>query len=217
MKIVDKIIDWIEAFEIYKKQINIWFNLKNTQIGLTIIMFIVMISSCFYLIYDAGFPWYIFIVVLFLLGVAGFYLFIQITRKKRNLVQKKQIPQVESMGLDFNRNVLNNIYYVLRGLDKIDVEKTDIDNFHSVLTEKFEDTSSEIHFIAMTWVELRYLLEKFKDNYNVEYSTFEKSNKLFLKGKPVTAMKLSNQGLRNNPEDHFMKKIDNCFTMLKRV
>jgi hypothetical protein len=54
-------------------------------------------------------------------------------------------------------------------------------------------------------------LEKFKEKCGVEYSTFEKSQKLFLEGKPVTAKKLSNNGLRKNPEKHFVDKIDNCF------
>lgn len=163
----------------------------------------------------AGFPWYWSLIVLFFISIGGIYLIVLFSRKERKAKRTTRTAQVETIGLDFNKVVLDNVYYVLRGFDKIDTDKTGIDNFHSVLTQRFKDTDSEIHFIAMSWVELRYVLEKFKEKCGVEYSTFEKSNKLFLEGKPVTAKKLSNNGLRNNPDKHFIDKIDNCFPRKK--
>ncbi len=187
------------------------YYLKDTQVAIAIILFFLIIGIVLYSIYDVGFPWYTSLIFIFLLSIGIFYLLIQITLEERKAKNQPSVEPIESIGLNFNRIVLDNIYYVLRGYEKIDIEKTEIDDFYSVLTQPFKGTDSEIHFISMNWVELRYVLEKFKEKCRVEYATFEKSDKLFLDGKPVTAKKLSNNGLRKHPDKYFTDKIDNCF------
>lgn len=211
MKLIDKIIDWLYALDKNKKRIKTVYYLKDTQVAIAIILFFIIIGIVLYSIYDAGFPWYVSLIFIFLLSVGIFYLLIQITLEERKTKNQTSVEPIESIGLNFNRIVLDNIYYVLRGFEKIDVEKTAIDDFYSVLTQRFKETEAEIHFISMNWVELRYVLEKFKEKCGVEYSTFEKSNKLFLDGKHVTAKKLSNNGLRKHPDKYFTDKIDICF------
>ncbi len=211
MNIIDKIADWLDAFDKFKKHANNWYKFKDTQVALVVIMFFIILFTVFYSIYKTGLQWYWYLILLTVFAFGVLFLIVQVTRKERKTHEKSQLLEVATIGLDFNKTILDNIYYVLRGFEKIDIEKTGIDNFYSVLTQRFEDTDSEIHFIAMNWVELRYLLEKFKEKCGVEYSTFEKSHKLFLEGKPVTAKKLSNNGLRKYPEKHFADKIDNCF------
>ena len=211
MNIIDKIADWLDVFGKFKKRVNDWCQFKDTQIALAVVMFFIMLVTVFYSMYKTGLQWYWYLILLSAFALGVLLLIVQVTRKERKTAEKSPLLEVATIGLDFNKTILDNIYYVLRGFEKIDVEKTKIDNFYSVLTQRFEDTDSEIHFIGMNWVELRYLLEKFKEKCGVEYSTFEKSQKLFLEGKPVTAKKLSNNGLRKNPEKHFVDKIDNCF------
>ena len=211
MNLIDKIIDRLDALDKFKERVYIWYNYKDTQVALAIILFLVLIGTVLYFIFDVGLPWYWSLIFVCSLCIGILYLIVRYTRNKRKNIGTVMAVPIKTIGLDFNRMVLDNIYYVLRGYEKIDVEKTGIDNFHAVLTQQFEDTDSEIHFIAMNWGEVRYVLSKFKEKCGVEYSTFEKSNKLFLDGKLVTAKKLSNNGLRKHPAKYFTDKIDSCF------
>lgn len=211
MNLIDKIINWLDAFGKFKKRINTWYYLKDTQIAFIIILFLVIIFAAFYAMFKSNFNWYWSLLLLLVLVVGGVYALVRFTLNERKNKRASPITEVETIGLDFNKIVLDNIYYVLRGFEKIDVSKTSIDDFHAVLTKPFNTTDSEIHFIATNWVEIRYILEKFKESSGTEYSTFEKSNKLFIEGKRVTGKKLSNNGLRKNPDKHFTDKINNCF------
>ena len=211
MNLIDKIIERLDAFDKFKKRTKEWSSHKDTQVTVAILLFLIVVYSIFWSIQDIGLSWYWSLIFVGLLGILVLYFIVQYTRAERRAKRTVRMNRPEIIGLDFNRTVLDNIYYVLRGFEKIDVEKTGIDHFHSVLTQRFEDTDSQIHFIAMPWSELRYVLEKFKDKCGVEFSTFEKSNKLFLDGKPITAKKLSNNGLRKHPDKHFTDKIDLCF------
>ena len=211
MNIIDEIIDRLDALDKFIERVKTWYYFRDTQVALAIVLFLILIGAVLYFIFDVGLPWYWSLIFVCSLCIGIFYLLVRFTKKERKNIGTVAVEPIKTIGLDFNRMVLDNIYYVLRGYEKIDVEKTGIDNFHSVLTQRFEETDSEIHFTDMSWAEVRYLLEKFKEKCGVEYSTFERSNKLFLEGKPVTARKLSNNGLRKHPAKYFTDKIDNCF------
>ena len=151
MNLIDKIIDRLDALDKFKERVYIWYNYKDTQVALAIILFLVLIGTVLYFIFDVGLPWYWSLIFVCSLCIGILYLIVRYTRNKRKNIGTVMAVPSKTIGLDFNRMVLDNIYYVLRGYEKIDVEKTGIDNFHAVLTQQFEDTDSEIHFIAMNW------------------------------------------------------------------
>ncbi|MDO6516564.1 hypothetical protein [Zobellia uliginosa] len=211
MKIADKLADWLDIFYGFKKNIRRWFFLKNTQMVFAAVMFFTILLMALYRFYQFGLQWYWYLVLLFGFVFLAFLILGEITRKQRIVEQQKQSPKNYPKGVDFNKAILDNIFYVLRNMEKIDIEKTRIDDFYLVMTSLFQEHESKIYFASMTWYELRYLLEKIKILSGIEYSAFEASQKIYLDEKPLEAKKLSNQGRRKNPSNHFMNKIDNCF------
>lgn len=174
-------------------------------------MFFILLSAVFYNLYEAGLSWYWYFAPIILIVFLVFLILGKITQKKRKIKTKEQIHTVETIGVNFNRPILDNLFHTLKNMDKIDVEKTDVDDFYNVLTLPFENHNSEIFFISITWGELRYVLEKFKKRFGIGYAVFETSKKIYRNKLLITAKAISNNGLRTSPEDYFIERIDKCF------
>eukprot|EP01093_Parvamoeba_rugata_P001389 TRINITY_DN1178_c0_g1_i1.p1 TRINITY_DN1178_c0_g1~~TRINITY_DN1178_c0_g1_i1.p1 ORF type:complete len:102 (-),score=1.87 TRINITY_DN1178_c0_g1_i1:992-1297(-) len=59
LNLIDKIIDWLDAFGKFKKRINTWYYLKDTQIAFAIILFLIIIFTVFYAMSKSNFNWYL--------------------------------------------------------------------------------------------------------------------------------------------------------------
>lgn len=212
MKIVDKIADWLDAFDELKNRSKSWYLSENTQKIIVVVMFFILLSAVFNNLYQAGFSWYWYFIPIIMIAFLVFLILGKITQKERkiNIKVQEKIHAVETIGVNFNRTILDNLFHTLKNMDKIDIEKTGIDDFYNVLTLPFDNHNSEIYFVSITWGELRYVLKKFKKRFGTGYAVFEASKKIYRKEQLITAKAISNNGLRTNPEKYFMQRIDNC-------
>ncbi len=117
-------------------------------------------------------------------------------------------------NMDFNERVLRRIYGSLTRYEYLDENLTGFPNFYEVMVLDFNDHLSVLHFNC-TQAQLKYILEKFKPlKKGLRLSTFERSGKIYNKGKPVSSESLSKSYNKNPLAKETEDLIDSFFVFL---
>lgn len=87
-----KIIDWFDAFDKLKKRTKEWFTLKDTQVAMAILLFLIVVYSIFYSIHDVSLPWYWSSIFVGILGIGG------LLREYLNTERDKSSRTLEALG-----------------------------------------------------------------------------------------------------------------------
>lgn len=219
MKIIDNIADWLVALNLKKDKINHDYTsfMERGNNGLiagfiTFGAFVVYVSFDFYKSYEklwlALLPIVAFIILVFAVLVTNSY--------KNKLRQYGRNSRMKLVGfnMDFTEHILKRIYWSLTRYEFLDEDINDFEHFYNVLVFDFDDHDSVLHFNC-TQAELKYILEKFKPfKKGLHLSTFERSEKIYNKGKLISSESLSKSYNKNPLTKETEDLIDSFFDFL---
>lgn len=117
-------------------------------------------------------------------------------------------------NMDFNERILRRIYSSLTRYEYLDENLTGFPDFYEVMVLDFNDHRSVLHFNC-TQAQLKYILENFKQlKKGLRLSTFERSEKIYKKGKLISSESLSKSYNKNPLTKETEDLMDSFFDFL---
>ncbi len=137
--------------------------------------------------------------------------------KRSDLAKSRSKNESTGFNLDMNDLVLRKHFDYLTKYEYVDEELTNYDEFYTIMTLDFRGHDEVVHF-NMNLSELKYLLEKLKKlKKGITLTSFEKSNKIYNKGKLVTQKGLTSASSDNVPDKEFRDHLDEFFKFLTDI
>ncbi|PKA99663.1 hypothetical protein B0O79_3381 [Flavobacteriaceae bacterium MAR_2009_75] len=153
-------------------------------------------------------PLLLFVLILFVGVISDAY------RKKLKQRNRNTRMKLVGFNMDFNERILERIFNPLIRYEYLDENLTTFGHFHDVMVLDFDEHVSVLHF-SCTQAELKYILEKFKPfKKGLGLAAFERSGKIYNKGKLISAESLSKSYNKNPPTKEFENLIDSFFDFL---
>ncbi len=113
--------------------------------------------------------------------------------------------------------VFNKLFAYHIKYEYVDEELTSYDEFYNVLTSDFSGHYDVVHF-KMNLVKLKYLLEKIKKlKIGITLTSFERSNKIYNRGRLINQRGLTSVYSDNLPDREFRDYLDKFFKFLTDI
>ena len=162
-------------------------------------------------IWLASAPIILFAVVMFSAMVKNSY---KDKLKKQNRGSRMKLV---GFNMDFNERVLRRIYGSLTQYEYLDENLTTFEHFQDVMVLDFDKHKSVLYFNC-TQAELKYILEKFKPfKKGLGLAVFERSGKIYNKGKLISSESLSKSYNKNRLTQETEDLIDSFFNFLGEI
>ncbi len=137
--------------------------------------------------------------------------------EKAGLAKFRSKNELTGFHLDLNDLVFRKLFAYLIRYEYVDEELTTYGEFYKVMTLDFSRHDDVVHF-KMNLAELKYLLEKIKKfKKGITLTSFEKSNKIYNKGKPVTQRGMTSAYSDAMPDKEFRDHLDDFFKSLTDI
>ncbi|RKN83458.1 hypothetical protein [Ulvibacterium marinum] len=125
--------------------------------------------------------------------------------------------EVKGFNLDLNHLVFKKLFAYLQKYGYVNEELTSYQEFYNVMTLNFDEHHDVVHF-DMNLAELKYILEKIKRlKKGVTLTSFEKSNRIYNKGKLITQKGLTSAYSDNIPDKEYREHVDDFFEFLTDI
>jgi hypothetical protein len=221
-RILDKIVDALLTIFSGRKKVNSamssFLNKGNNGILFLLVLFLVpfLIVSFFLFKNFDNLPLAIMPIVVY--GIIILFFAIKLKMEKRLGSKKtKTREDLKGFNLDLNKVVFKKLFAYLQKYGYINEELTSYQEFYNVMTLNFDEHQDVVHF-DMNLAELKYILEKIKKlKKGVTLTSFEKSNKIFNKGKLITQRGLTSAYSDNLPDKEFRDHVDDFFNFLTDI
>ncbi len=221
-KILKKMFDALSAILMGRDKVNnslaTFLNRGNNGILILSILFFIpfLIVSIFLYKQASNWLWSL-VPFLFYCGIILFFVLKLGMEKRLNLEKSNHKSEFTGFHLDLNDLVFRKLFAYLMKYEFIDEELTSYDEFFNVMTLDFGRHDDVIHF-KMNLAELKYLLEKIKKlKKGLTLTSFEKSNKIYNKGKLVTQKSMTSAYSDSIPDKEFRDHLDNFFKFLTDI
>lgn len=221
-RLLDKILDGLSAVLSGREKVNSriasFLDKGNNGILILSILFLIpfLIVSIFLFISLGDWLWFLFPILLYVVILFFFALKLRM-EKRSDLARSRSRNQFTGFNLDLNNLVFRKLFAYLIKYEYIDEELTSYDEFYNVMTLDFDEHQDIVHF-NMNLAELKYLLEKIKKlKKGVTLTSFEKSNKIYNKGKLITQKGLTSAYSDNVPDKEFRDHLDDFFKFLTDI
>jgi len=221
-KLIDNIADWLVGLKERKDTIdqdtttflkrgNNFLIVWSLFFGSIFIYFSVDIYLRDGKLLSALVPLVLFVLILFVGVISDAY------RKKLKLRNRNTRMKLVGFNMDFNERILRRIFDSLTRYEYLDENLTTFEHFHDVMVLDFDQHESVLHF-SCTQAELKYILEKFKPfNKGLGLAAFERSGKIYNKGKLISAESLSKSYNKNPLTKETEDLIDSFFNFLGEI
>ena len=218
-KIIDHIVNWLIALNEKKVKANddyaTFMKKGNNGFIFGMALFGIFFLYMAYDLYkDYGKLWLASIpVIVFAITVFGILISDAYKEKLRNRRRSTSMKLV-GFNMDFTELILRRIFSSLTRYEYLDETLTTFGHFHDVMVLDFDKNESVVHF-SCTQAELKYILEKFKPfKKGLGLAAFERSGKIYNKGKRISAENLSKSYNKNRLTQETEDLIDSFFDFL---
>jgi len=221
-KFLDKILDGLLAVLSGREKVNssiaLFLDKGSNGIIVLSILFLIPFLIVSIFVFNSFGDWLWFIIPIFLYGIIMIYFVLKLRMEKRlDLAKSRSKNELTGFNLDLNDLVFRKLFAYLIKYEYVDEELTTYDEFFNVMVLDFRGHDDVIHF-NMNLAELKYLLEKIKKlKKGVTLTSFEKSNKIYNKGKLITQKGLTSAYSDNVPDKEFRDHLDDFFKFLTDI
>ena len=190
-RFLDKILDGLSVVLSGREKVNSriasFLDKSNNGILVLSILFLIpfLIFSIF--VFNSLDDWLWSLIPILVYGIILFFFALKLRMEKRSdLAKSRSKNELTGFNLDLNDLVLKKLFAYLIKYEYVDEELTTYDEFYNVMTLDFKEHDDVVHF-KMNLAELKYLLEKIKKlKGGIMLTSFEKSNKIYNRGKLIT-------------------------------
>lgn len=221
-KFLDKILDGLSTVLSGRERVNSsiasFLDKGNNGILVLLILFLIPFLIVSIFLYGSLENWFWALIPIVLYGGIILFFALKLRMEKRSdLAKSRYKDELTGFNLDLNNLLFKKLFAYLMKYEYVDEELTSYDEFYNVMTLDFRGHDDVVHF-KMNLAELKYLLEKIKKHKKgLTLTSFEKSNKIYNKGKLVTQKGMTSAYSDAIPDKEFRDHLDDFFKFLTDI
>ncbi len=221
-RFIDKIVDALTAFLVGREKVNSgmesFLNKGNNGIlVLSVLLLIPFLIVSVFLYNNVENRLWSLIPITICLCIYFLFAIDLRMRKRSGLAKSRLKSEPSGFNLDLNTLVMKKLFGYLTKYEYVNEELTSYEDFYKVMAYNFDHDQSVVHF-NMNLSELKYLLEKFKKlKKGLTLTTFERSNKIYNRDKPISQKALTSAYSDYRPDQEFREHVDDFFKFLTDI